>query len=335
MWAWFLVAVGCASQVPLPESGEHGEVAGELARASSRVVSGDTRKGVREVDRHACAPSTDESGPEVRYVLELDEPGLVFANLTAVEDGADVDVHLVSHGTCVSRGDNTAVAWLEAGRHEVVVDTWVDRAGRERVGSFDLAIELTEVSEYVDHGLGASVLSRALRAWARGWERGQTRRSELTIVDFARSSEKDRFWTVDLATGELLFSLLTTHGDGSADPEDAGRAATFSNTPGSYQSSLGLMRVAESYHGSFGFSARLDGLEPHNAKVRERFIVIHPHASAGRAVAASQGGAGLSLGCFMLDPDENEAVVTRLRGGTLLWSDFAGAEDMLSSAYLR
>lgn len=94
------------------------------------------------------------------------------------------------------------------------------------------------------------------------------------------------------------------------------------------------MKVGESYTGSFGFSARMDGLEPHNAKVRERFIVIHPHASASRSYAEAYGGAGPSLGCLMLDPAVIDAVVKRLRGGTLVWNDFAAAPEVSRSAYL-
>ncbi|TNE86580.1 MAG: murein L,D-transpeptidase catalytic domain family protein [Deltaproteobacteria bacterium] len=337
MLALVFVMLGCATVEAeevtadtLPEDEPTAE-----ASAFPRHFAGDTTEGQRETDRYSCAPRSNQSGPEQEYELTLDEPGLLLARLVSVEDGADVDVHIVSDEGCVDRGDSEASAYLGAGTYRVVADTWVDGGGRERAGAYELDVQFVGVGDYTAHGLSEEVFSRGLRAWHAAYSRGETRRPELTVVDFARSSDKERFWTIDLHTGELVFSLLTTHGEASADPDDFRLATSFSNTPSSHQSSLGLMRIAEDYYGAFGHSLRMDGLEPHNNRVRSRFIVIHPHEWASRRFAKKYGGTAPSFGCLMLDPGVIEEVVTELEGGTLVWNDFAGAEEMRTSAYLQ
>ncbi len=332
------LATATAPTAPIAVAMESGTPACEdCLSAFPATVNGSTRGAASEVDAYDCAPQSNESGPEQHHTLHLDEPGLLWVSLDTVETGADVDVHLLDgqpDAACLDRGNTEAMAFVGAGERTIAIDTWMDRSGRDRSGEYTASVRFIGVSDYESAGLSASVFERALQAYATARHKGETTRSELSIVDFAKLSEHKRFWTVDLATGELLYSMYTTHGEATADPDDFRRALTFSNTSGSHQSSLGLMRTGEDYYGMWGHSLRLYGLEPHNALARKRLIVLHSHESATQAFVDEYGGAGLSWGCLMLDPASIDEVIATLEEGTLIWSDLAGDEQITSSQYL-
>ena len=93
-----------------------------------------------------CAPGTDESGPEVVYVLVLEAAGnLEVAVNDAPGDSIDVDVHLLSAPdplSCVARDNISLTAKVGAGTHYIVVDTWVDAAGEPKPGPYVLTVSL-------------------------------------------------------------------------------------------------------------------------------------------------------------------------------------------------
>ena len=96
-----------------------------------------------EVDVYACAPRTDESGPEWFYAVTLPTAGLLTA---VVEDDAtaDIDLHLLRDtdpGGCLTRAHD-ALAWpLEAGTWILVADTWVDGDGAAQIGTYTLTLD--------------------------------------------------------------------------------------------------------------------------------------------------------------------------------------------------
>lgn len=109
---------------------------------------GEDRDGALEpagsLDAYACAPGTDESGPEVVYRVTVPEAG--FLSVAVLEDpGVDVDAHILSAldaADCVDRGNFHARADVEAGDHWVVVDTYV-ADGSPQVGPFHVDIGFT------------------------------------------------------------------------------------------------------------------------------------------------------------------------------------------------
>jgi hypothetical protein len=117
----------------------------------------------------------------------------------------------------------------------------------------------------------------------------------LSVIDYSRPSTEPRLWVFDLQpTPRLLYAEVVAHGRGSG----ADLAQSFSNTAGSYQSSLGLFLTAETYHGQNGYSLRLDGLEPGvNDHARARAIVMHGAPYVDIDLAHRQGRLGRSLGC--------------------------------------
>ncbi len=102
-------------------------------------------------DRYACAPETDESGPEEVFTFVIERMGILRARVDDVGgDGIDVDVHLLAGDgpqSCVRR-DNTALAWVvRPGAWTVVVDTWVGADGVARVGPYRLEVDLLPLDE--------------------------------------------------------------------------------------------------------------------------------------------------------------------------------------------
>lgn len=137
----------------------------------------------------------------------------------------------------------------------------------------------------------------------------------ISIIDFAKPSDRARLFIVDLKTGAVS-AYHTTHGLNS-DPNDTGYATLFGNERESGKTSIGFFKTAETYTGSFGPSMRIDGLSSTNSNVRARAIVFH--ASAGtfeRDVKQER-----SYGCFTLDATVRDAIIKKMKGGSLLYAD--------------
>ncbi len=99
-------------------------------------------------DTYNCAASTDESGPEIVYVLQLETSGTLAAEIFVDdEESCDPDIHVLEGDdpdACRARGHQ----WLEVevwpGRYFIVVDTWVDESGTAYPGPYRLELDLQE-----------------------------------------------------------------------------------------------------------------------------------------------------------------------------------------------
>lgn len=84
-----------------------------------------------------CDSTTDESGPELWYRLEVEQTTRIRAAVLDME-GVDIDVHLVDHSAtgegCIERGHHFVEETLEPGTYHFVLDTWVDDDGVEQAG---------------------------------------------------------------------------------------------------------------------------------------------------------------------------------------------------------
>lgn len=94
------------------------------------------------------------------------------------------------------------------------------------------------------------------------------------LIDMRIPSGNYRFFVHDLKHDSIQHRALVAHGSGSVVSDDS---LVFSNTPNSYQTSLGKYKIGASYTGSFGKSYKLHGLDATNNKAFERYVVLHPY----------------------------------------------------------
>ena len=144
-------------------------------------------------------------------------------------------------------------------------------------------------------------------------------RDRIGVVDFSLPSSEPRFHIVDVATGRIEQSWLVAHGSGS-DPAGTGMVQSFSNQPGSYATSRGAYLTANSYHGKYGPSQRLIGLDPENDMAMDRAIVIHGAPYVDPALIPRQGRIGRSQGCFAFELDEVGEVMELLGEGRMIYA---------------
>lgn len=153
----------------------------------------------------------------------------------------------------------------------------------------------------------------------------------LAVIDYSRPSTEPRLWVFDLESEQLLFTEHVAHGRGSGE----NIATAFSNREGSHQSSLGLFRTAETYHGGNGYSLRMDGLEPGvNDAARDRLIVMHGARYVNPLVATEQGRLGRSYGCPALRPEVAREVIDSLKQGQLVFAYYPDPDWLDGSPFL-
>jgi hypothetical protein len=154
----------------------------------------------------------------------------------------------------------------------------------------------------------------------------------LAVIDYSRPSVEKRLWVFDLSQRRLLYSELVAHGRNSGE----NLAQSFSNTNGSLQTSLGLFRTAETYHGRHGYSLRLDGLETgFNDKARERAIVMHGAPYVTPELARKQGRIGRSWGCPAVNSGVARRMIDTLKGGQFIFSYYPDEKWLGSSDFLN
>ncbi len=228
---------------------------------------------------------------------------------------------------CVAR---TGGSWLVGACAVIALLESGARVGLAADGPRFAAITPASAEKLIGSGVPARPLRHALRAFECARSRGLVEGSVLTLIDYTRPSAHRRLWVLDLERGQVRFHEYVTHGRGS------GQATSdrFSNVSGSKQSSLGLFRTAETYHGQHGYSLRLDGLEQGiNDRARDRAIVIHGAEYATETVARRFGRLGRSWGCPAIDPAIHRALIDTVRGGTALFAYYPDPDWLADSDY--
>lgn len=97
-------------------------------------------------DAYACAPSTDEQGPEIHYQLELAAASRISARVEE-DDGVDVDIHVLHSldpEACIERANTELTVSLSPGSYPLVVDTY--HSGVDLSGAYRLTVTSTEPS---------------------------------------------------------------------------------------------------------------------------------------------------------------------------------------------
>lgn len=138
----------------------------------------------------------------------------------------------------------------------------------------------------------------------------------LSICDLSQSSNKKRFYILDLSTNKVLLTTYVAHGRGSG----AEYAVRFSNKASSHQSSLGFYVTGNTYYGEHGLSLKLQGLETgFNSLAGKRNIVVHGARYIGDDKLNPHQFMGRSYGCPAVPANESGAIINLIKNGTCLF----------------
>lgn len=167
-------------------------------------------------------------------------------------------------------------------------------------------------------GVNPELFARAKAALER--HRGSLRYTDrIGIADFSSPSRDPRFHVVDLASGQVT-SHRVAHGRGS-DTGHTGFLEHFSNDFGSNATSSGAYSTADFYHGKYGLSMRLNGLDWSNNNALGRAIVAHQAWYAEPEMIGIHGKLGRSEGCFAFGRDSHFEVMRTLGEGRMIYAD--------------
>ena len=189
-----------------------------------------------------------------------------------------------------------------------------------------------EADAFESNGLSAEVFGKALQAHQTAWQRGDSQKTVLSVIDFSLPSDKKRLWVIDLERKTVLFHEYVAHGKNTGERY----ARNFSNRNQSLQSSVGLMKTGKTYFGKHGYSLRLEGLERgFNDRAEARAIVMHAADYVTQEFIDEHGRLGRSWGCPALDPEVNEEVINTIKEGSLLFGYFPDENWLNRSRYLN
>jgi hypothetical protein len=154
----------------------------------------------------------------------------------------------------------------------------------------------------------------------------------LTIVDFSLPSTEKRMWILDMTTKKVLFNTYVSHGKNTG----SDMATNFSNTPNSFQSSLGFYVTAETYYGKNGLSLFIDGMEEEfNSNARNRYVVIHGADYATEGFINRLGRLGRSYGCPAVPMKISKEVINTIKGQSGLFIYHPNQDYISKSTYLN
>lgn len=167
-------------------------------------------------------------------------------------------------------------------------------------------------------GVDPQLFARAKAALER--HRPSLRHTDrIGIADFSVGSRDPRFHIVDLTSGHVS-SMRVAHGRGS-DRGHTGFLEQFSNDFGSNATSNGGYSTADFYHGKYGLSMRMHGLDWTNDNALDRAIVVHHAWYAEDDMIGVHGKLGRSEGCFAFGRDNHFEVMRSLGEGRLIYAD--------------
>ena len=167
-----------------------------------------------------------------------------------------------------------------------------------------------------DTDLEYAPFEKALKGYLKLQKEGQiSENSYLTVIDMSISANRNRFFLIDVKNEKIIHKSIVAHGRNSGGEF----AKYFSNKIGSFKSSIGFYRTAETYQGKHGLSLRLDGLEYSNNNARKRAIVIHAADYVSSVFIQKNGRLGRSLGCPSLPQKDYDQIVHKIKNGSLLF----------------
>ncbi|MFN3528529.1 MAG: murein L,D-transpeptidase catalytic domain family protein [Bacteroidia bacterium] len=160
------------------------------------------------------------------------------------------------------------------------------------------------------------VFTRATEAYFNLQASGKLQKPLLCVIDFSLPSNLERLWIYDMQNNQIVYHSLVAHGQKSGELY----AESWSNQPGSHQSSPGIYLTGGVYFGKHGLSLYLDGQEPGiNHLARERAIVMHAAEYVSFDFISKHGRLGRSFGCPAIPVDRYEEIIHLLANQAALY----------------
>ena len=180
--------------------------------------------------------------------------------------------------------------------------------------------------------IDVSVLRISLIAYVNAKKAGVTiSKPLLTVIDYSKPSVEKRLWVFDLKNGKALFNTWVSHGKNSGGLT----ASSFSNSPGSLKSSIGVFITDEPYVGGKGYSLRLRGIEQGiNDNAYRRDIVVHGAWYVGSDLVKSRGQIGRSWGCPAVSTDLAKPLIDTIKEDTVLVAYYPDRNWLSHSRFL-
>lgn len=193
--------------------------------------------------------------------------------------------------------------------------------------------ELAHVSLSEKLNINSKALILALKGYEKLKQLGKiTNQKYLTIADMSMASSDPRLYIIDMEKQELLIQTFVAHGRNSG----LLFAKQFSNSLGSFQSSLGFYITGNPYQGKHGKSLVLKGVESGiNDKAEQRAIVLHGADYANQGFVNQQGYLGRSLGCPAVPNNKVEAIIKAIQGASCLFVYAPDKKYMQSSSLIN
>lgn len=179
--------------------------------------------------------------------------------------------------------------------------------------------------------IDSNVLRLSLTAYVNARKRGLDSKQLLTVIDFSKPSTEKRLWVFDLKNGRVLINTWVSHGKNSG----AMNASSFSNSPGSLKSSLGVFLTEEPYLGGHGVALRVKGLEAGiNDNAYRRDIVFHGAWYVNADTIRKYGQIGRSWGCPAVSENTIKSLVDTIKENTLVFAYYPDQSWLRHSKYL-
>ncbi len=140
------------------------------------------------------------------------------------------------------------------------------------------------------------------------------------LIDMSIPSGKKRLFVYNIQKDSIEESSLVSHGAGSYKP-DCNDSLIFLNLPNSFATSIGKYKIGSSYHGQYGLSYNLYGLDTTNNNAYSRRIVLHSNRFVPN-VEVFPYHIYMSAGCPTVSPDFLTRLTKYIKTSnkpTLLW----------------
>ena len=137
----------------------------------------------------------------------------------------------------------------------------------------------------------------------------------LTVVDYNLPSTVPRLFLINLKDGSVEKHMVSHGKNSSGKGALRNYAVKYTNEPATNTSSHGAFLTGETYHGTFGYSLRIDGQQTVNSNARKRAIVIHPFDK----VTSSK--AGDTWGCFGLSRNVSKSIINKTKNGSVWYAE--------------